>query len=93
MKSAENLPAVVPVYEDMLKRDWRWAMDEGDRHFQRDDAVFKTLRKIAGRLESIGVPYAVAGAMALNAHGFRRLTVDVDILVTKKDLTRDTRES
>jgi hypothetical protein len=87
MKSAAtSLPAGAPVYEEMLKRDWDWAMDEGDRHFQGKDSVFKTLRKIAGRLESIGVPYAVAGAMALNAHGFRRLTVDVDILVTREDL-------
>ena len=87
MKSTESLPAVVPVYEDMLKRDWEWAMDEGDRHFQGEDAIFKTLRKIAGRLESIGVPYAIAGGMALHAHGFRRLTVDVDILVTREGLS------
>jgi hypothetical protein len=61
-------------------------MDEGDRHFQKDDLVFKTLRKIARRLESINVPYAVAGGMALEAHGFRRLTVDVDILVSRECL-------
>jgi hypothetical protein len=61
-------------------------MDEGDRHFQRDDSVFKTLRKIAQRLETLGVPYAVAGGMSLEAHGFRRLTVDVDILVTREGL-------
>jgi hypothetical protein len=86
IKPTENLPAVVPIYEDLLKRDRRWAMDEGDRHFQRDDAVFKTLRKIARRLESAGVPYAVAGGMALEAHGFRRLTVHVDILVNREGL-------
>lgn len=61
-------------------------MDEGDRHFQRDDLVFKTLRKIAHRLDALGVPYAVAGGMSLEAHGFRRLTVDVDILVTREGL-------
>ena len=61
-------------------------MDEGDRHFQQDSAVFKTLRKIARRLEALGVPYAVAGGMSLNAHGYRRLTVDVDILVTREGL-------
>jgi hypothetical protein len=87
MKSAERLPAVVPVYEEMLRRDWDWAMAEGDRHFQGEDSVFKTLRKIAGRLEAIGVPYAVAGGMALQAHGFRRLTVDVDILVSREGLS------
>jgi hypothetical protein len=61
-------------------------MDEGDRHFQRDDSVFKTLRNIARRLDELGVPYAVAGGMSLEAHGFRRLTVDVDILVTREGL-------
>jgi hypothetical protein len=61
-------------------------MDEGDRHFQRDDSVFKTLRKIAHRLDALGVPYAVAGGMSLEAHGFRRLTIDVDILVTREGL-------
>jgi hypothetical protein len=81
MKASESPPSVVPEYDEMLKRDWRWAMDEGDRHFQGDDSVFKALRKIAARLESIGVPYAIAGGMALQAHGFRRLTVGVDILV------------
>jgi hypothetical protein len=86
MESAESPPAVVPVYEDMLKRDRLWAMDEGDRYFQRSDSVFQTLRKIAGRLEEIGVPYAVAGGMALEAHGFRRLTVDVDILINREGL-------
>jgi hypothetical protein len=86
MKAGESSPSVALVYDEMLKRDRRWAMDEGDRHFQRDDSVFKTLRKIAERLESVGVPYAIAGGMALQAHGFRRLTVDVDILVNRDGL-------
>jgi hypothetical protein len=74
------------AYEQLLSQDRRWAMDEGDRHFQKDNAVFKTLRKIAHRLEELGVPYAVAGGMALFAHGFRRFTEDVDILVTREGL-------
>jgi hypothetical protein len=76
----------VPIYEQRLRLDRRWAMDEGDRHFRRDDEVFKTLRKITRRLDELGVPYAVVGGMALDAHGFRRLTVDVDILVTRDGL-------
>src|ERR1700722_11420955 len=73
-------------YEQRLRRDRDWSMDEGDRHFQHESLVFKTLRKIALRLDSIEVPYAVAGGMALEAHGFRRLTVDVDILVSREGL-------
>jgi hypothetical protein len=77
---------VVIPYEQRLKDDRSWSMEEGDRHFHRDDSVFKTMRKIAGRLDELDVPYAVAGGMSLEAHGFRRLTVDVDILVTREGL-------
>jgi hypothetical protein len=73
-------------YEVRLNQDREWAMDEGDRFFRGDDAVFKTLRTIGRRLDELGVAYAVAGGMALNAHGFRRLTVDVNILVTREGL-------
>ncbi len=75
-----------PIYEKQIYVDRRWGMDEGDRHFQRGSEVFKTLRKIAKRLEDLGIAYAIAGGMALDAHGFRRLTVDVDILVTREGL-------
>ena len=78
--------ALVPPYEQRLRVDRGWAMDEGDRHFQKDDEVFKTLRKIARRLDELGTPYAIVGGMALNAHGYRRLTVDVDLLVTADSL-------
>ncbi|HWE39661.1 MAG TPA: hypothetical protein VG406_24140 [Isosphaeraceae bacterium] len=81
----ESSIGVVP-YEVRLRQDREWAMDEGDRFFRGDDAVFKTLRAIGRRLDELGVAYAVAGGMALNAHGFRRLTVDVDILVTREGL-------
>jgi hypothetical protein len=74
------------AYEQRLKLDRSWSMDEADRFFERSDSVFKTLRKIARRLDDLGVPYAVAGGMALEAHGFRRLTVDVDLLVNRDGL-------
>jgi hypothetical protein len=86
--ASEPTPAsLLPSYEQRLRLDRRWAMDEGDLHFQRNNAVFKALRKIACHLDELGVPYAIVGGMALDAHGFRRLTVDVDILVTREGLT------
>lgn len=75
-----------PLYEDLLNRDPRWALSEGSRHFEEDSAVFKALRNISQRLESLGISYAVVGGMALFNHGLRRFTEDVDILVTKADL-------
>ncbi len=73
---------LVPVYEELLNEDCRWALNEGSRHFEEDSAVFKALHSIASRLEALGIPYAVVGGMALFRHGLRRFTEDVDILVT-----------
>ncbi len=55
-------------------------------HFEKESAVHKTLLKITRRLEQLGIPYAVAGGMALFFHGYRRFTEDVDILVTREGL-------
>jgi hypothetical protein len=85
MDIAVTASTVLP-YEQRLRAERDWSMDEGDRHFQHESLVFKTMRKIARQLEGLGIPYAVAGGMSLDAHGFRRLTVDVDILVTRESL-------
>jgi hypothetical protein len=61
-------------------------LSEGSRHFEEDSAVFKALHRVAHRLNSLKVPYAVVGGMALFRHGLRRFTEDVDILVTKDGL-------
>ena len=54
----------------------------------QDDPVHQTLRKIAARLDELGIAYAVAGGMALGAHRFVRATVDVDILVSQQGLEK-----
>jgi len=74
------------TYEQLLGRDLRWALQEGSMHFDKANAVHKTLEKITKRLDELGVPYAVAGAMALFFHGYRRFTDDVDLLVTRESL-------
>jgi len=53
-------------------------MKEGDVH--------ETLRALAARLKEAGFEYAVIGGMALTAHGYRRFTEDVDILMTPETL-------
>ncbi len=78
---------VVP-YEDRLNRDRRWAMREGDMHFEKESAPFRTMQRVAARLKELNIPYAVAGGMALFQHGFRRFTEDVDLLVTADGLKR-----
>jgi hypothetical protein len=54
--------------------------------FQRKDPVHQTMRRTARRLEVAGIPYAILGGMALNAHGYRRTTGDVDFLLTPQGL-------
>lgn len=51
-----------------------------------DDPVHETLRDIARALQQSGVSYAVAGGMALVAHGYNRTTVDIDVLVSAEGL-------
>src|SRR5215203_218373 len=76
------------TYEQQLGRDRRWAFMEGSMHFEKESAVHKTLQNVTRKLDALGVPYAVAGGMALFLHGYRRFTEDVDILVTREGLKR-----
>jgi hypothetical protein len=39
-------------------------------------------------LKKAGIPYAIMGAMAVNAHGAERTTKDVDVLLTPEGLER-----
>lgn len=57
-----------------------------ERFFMGDGEVHKAMRKLAALLEQDGIPYAIAGAMALNVHGYRRVTTDVDVLLTREGL-------
>lgn len=75
-------------YETQLNENPRWALEEGSRHFDEKSSVHTALHRISKRLNELGISYAVAGGMALFAHGFRRFTEDVDILVTRDDLKR-----
>lgn len=75
----------VSDYEEKLKFGDA-AFRATERFFQREDAVYQTLRDVTARLEKLGVAYAVVGGMALVAHGYIRTTIDVDILVTADGL-------
>ena len=61
-------------------------MSEGSLFFEGKGAVQESLRRIAQRLNELGIPYAIAGGMALFHHGYRRFTEDIDILVTRESL-------
>jgi hypothetical protein len=56
------------------------------RFFMGEADVQRALVKLARLLDQEGIPYAVIGAMALNEWGYRRVTVDIDILLTAQGL-------
>lgn len=76
------------TYEQRLSQDRRWARREGSLHFEKEGAVYKSLTRIVKCLTDLGIPYAVAGGMALFEHGYRRFTEDVDLLVTREGLKK-----
>jgi hypothetical protein len=50
------------------------------------DQVHAAMRRLCATLEADEIPYAIAGAMALNAYGYQRVTTDVDVLLTRDGL-------
>jgi hypothetical protein len=52
--------------------------------FQRRDKVHQTARRLVRGFERARIPYALAGALAVNLHGARRTTDDVDFLLTQR---------
>jgi len=48
--------------------------------------VQRALERLARVLDDKGIPYAIIGAMALNEWGYRRVTVDVDVLLAPEGL-------
>lgn len=81
-----------PAAFDYATFDYRRRLRDIGMFFQKNDPVYQTLRRLAKRLERAGIPYAVMGAMAVNLHGARRTTDDVDVLLTKEGLGRFRRE-
>lgn len=64
------------------------AYDEGLRFFMGKGLLNNALRRIASDLDGHGIDYVVIGAIALNQHGYRRFTEDIDLVLTKDGLSR-----
>jgi hypothetical protein len=72
----------VESFELKMGRGGDVALREAASFFMRTDPVHQALRAIVARFNELNIPYAIAGGMALVAHGYDRTTVDVDILVS-----------
>jgi hypothetical protein len=59
---------------------------EAEEFFVKKAPVQSTLERLAQRLDQEGIAYAVVRGMALNVHGYVRVTRDVDLLLTPAGL-------
>ena len=59
---------------------------EAARFFMNKSNVHRALERLVDRLMELGIPYAIVGALSLNAYGYRRTTNDVDVLLRREDL-------
>jgi hypothetical protein len=77
-RSAKDQPtAAQPEPFDLWKR-----VEEIGMFFEGRSREHKTMRRLVKNLEKAGIPYAIMGAMAVNAHRHERTTNDVDVLLT-----------
>ncbi len=62
--------------------------EEGLRFFRGEGMSNQTLRRLVADLDTHRIDYSVIGAVALNQHGYRRFTEDIDLLMTPEGLER-----
>ncbi len=63
-------------------------LEEADAYFMGRSRLHAAARALVRIFDEERIPYAIAGAIALGAHGRVRLTEDVDILLRRPDLER-----
>lgn len=68
------------------------AYQEGLRFFMGEGTLNETLRRVANDLEKRGIDYVLIGAVAMNQHGYRRFTEDIDLLLTREDAEKFRKE-
>src|SRR5262249_26228355 len=56
--------------------------------FMGEGVLNQTIQRVRQDLERAGIDYSVIGALALNQHGYRRFTEDIDLLMTKEGLQK-----
>ncbi|MBI4772192.1 MAG: hypothetical protein HY784_17675, partial [Chloroflexi bacterium] len=59
---------------------------ESERFFMNKGRVQATLGRLADRLASENIPYAIIGGMALFLHGYVRETQDIDLILSPEGL-------
>src|SRR5262245_43577807 len=56
--------------------------------FEERDRVHKTMARVVAAMGRARIAYALMGGMAVNAHGYRRTTGDVNLLVSLREFRK-----
>src|SRR5213593_4809203 len=72
--------AALRTYRELLQAAWVREVPVGP--------VDETLARVGRVLRDAGIPFAVAGGLAVIEHGYPRFTKDIDLLVSAADLAR-----
>jgi hypothetical protein len=72
----------------VLERRFEQALENAEQFFMKTGRIHQAAVTLAQRLDAAKIPYAIVGAMALGAHGYERMTSDVDLLLTGDGLAR-----
>jgi hypothetical protein len=76
----------VYTYEERLDDEPGFSVHEAEAFFGGRLEAMETMRRLGRTLDELGVPYAVIGGLALNAHRFERFTKDADLIVRRESL-------
>lgn len=66
--------------------------EEGLRFFRGEGLMNQTLKQLVADLEAAEIDYCIIGAVALNQHGYRRFTEDIDVLLSAQGLEQFRRD-
>jgi hypothetical protein len=64
-----------------MKTSLSTVLERAGRFFMKQSPIHSAARRITETLTEMKIPFAVAGALAVNAHGHMRTTEDVDVLL------------
>jgi hypothetical protein len=82
--TSRSPPRLAPEVERRLVEGARFT----EEFHMGTSRVHKAMEALVARLDELEIPYAILGALALNAYGYLRATVDVDVLLTREGLER-----
>jgi hypothetical protein len=74
--------------QDQMRANFERALELMGQFAEGEAPPQKAAKKIAKRLEEMGIPYVVAGGLAVAANGLMRSTEDVDLILTKEGLAK-----